>query len=94
MRPTFCTLAILFFWHSISFADDLNKPRGLSSKAMTKILHAVAGSYANGEQDKMFQQQGASCSPQIGVTIIEGSATAPREVTTVFQGDVTSVCKQ
>jgi len=93
MRPTFCSLAILFLWHSVSFADDLNKPRGLSSKSQAKVLGVIAKSYGHNEQSKMFQQQGVSCSPQVGVTNIERGATAPREVTTVIKGDVISVCK-
>lgn len=93
MRPILCILSLLFFFHNVSFADDLNKPRNLSSKSQAKVLSVIAKSYGRNEQGKMFQQQGVSCSPQVGVTNIERGATAPREVTTVIKGDVISVCK-
>jgi len=93
MRLIFCTLALLFFCYSVSFADDLNKPRGLSSKDEVKVLDVVTQGYAQGKQDGMFRQQGSGCNTQIGVTNIERGATAPREITTIITGDVISVCK-
>ena len=92
MRPIFCTILLSFFLHSFAFADDLNKPKGLTSKDEVKILKVVAKGYAQGKQDE-FRQKGAGCNTQIGVTNIQRGAVAPREVNTVIKGDVISVCK-
>jgi hypothetical protein len=76
-----------------SFADDLNKPRTLSSGSNAKIAKAIAQSYGNNQQSKMYQPKGATCSPQVGVVNVGRNSTVPKEVTTVVKGDVISVCR-
>jgi len=87
-------IVVLFFLDvSIIHADALNQPQGMSASSQAKVSKAIAKSYANNNQHNMRRRKGATCSPQIGVTKINGKGRVPREITTVVTGDVISVCR-